>query len=64
VARDAVVKVKDPSTSSGMTELLGNPLKFSRTPVKYAKAPPRFGADTDQLKDILNNHANRQKTAD
>jgi len=63
-ARDAVVKVKDPSTTSGMTKLLGNPLKFSRTPVKYAKAPPRFGADTDQLKDILNNHANRQKTAD
>lgn len=63
-ARDAVVKVKDPNASSGMTKLLGNPLKFSRTPVKYAKAPPRFGADTDQLKYILNNHANRQKTAD
>ena len=26
--------------------LIGNPLKFSRTPVRYRHAPPTFGADT------------------
>lgn len=30
-------------------ELLGNPLKFSKTPVTYRKAPPRFGQDTDEI---------------
>ncbi|MGB3407734.1 MAG: CoA transferase [Jannaschia sp.] len=29
--------------------LIGNPLKFSRTPVTYRHPPPRFGADSDLL---------------
>lgn len=29
--------------------LIGNPLKFSRTPVTYRYPPPRFGADTARL---------------
>ncbi len=32
-------------------KLIGNPLKFSRTPVTYRAAPPVFGADTQ---DVLN----------
>jgi crotonobetainyl-CoA:carnitine CoA-transferase CaiB-like acyl-CoA transferase len=33
----------------GPVHLLGNPLKFSRTPVSYRLAPPVFGADTDRV---------------
>lgn len=29
--------------------LIGNPLKFSRTPVSYRHAPPTFGADTETV---------------
>lgn len=64
VARDAVVKLDDPQTSTGTVDLLGNPLKFSKTPVKYAKAPPRFGADTEKLGDILSQYPNRRTPAD
>lgn len=56
-ARDTVVSVTTPDAAQGQVELLGNPLKFSKTPVTYAKAPPRFGADTDDLDDILAAHA-------
>ncbi|QBF31897.1 CaiB/BaiF CoA-transferase family protein [Thalassococcus sp. S3] len=30
-------------------ELIGNPLKFSKTPVTYRHAPPAFGADTETV---------------
>lgn len=30
----------------GPVQLIGNPLKLSRTPVTYRRAPPAFGADT------------------
>ncbi len=33
----------------GDVDLIGNPLKFSRTPVSYRHAPPRFGADTERV---------------
>jgi len=33
----------------GQVPVLGNPLKFSATPVKYLRAPPRFGQDTDEV---------------
>lgn len=33
----------------GPVELIGNPLKFSKTPVTYRHAPPTFGADTDRI---------------
>lgn len=55
-ARQSVVALEAPDTASGKVELLGNPLKFSRTPVRYAKAPPRFGADTKELDALLKQH--------
>ena len=61
-ARDAVVRMKDPSAAAGEVDLLGNPLKFSKTPATYRKAPPRFGADTHKLPDILANHAARSRS--
>ncbi|MES0823812.1 CaiB/BaiF CoA transferase family protein [Ruegeria sp. SCP11] len=33
----------------GEVNLIGNPLKFSRTPVTYRSAPPEFGADTQTV---------------
>ncbi len=33
----------------GEVNLIGNPLKFSRTPVTYRSAPPEFGVDTQTV---------------
>ena len=54
VAREMVVKMAHPLSGSGHVELIGNPLKFSRTPVTYRRAPPVCGADTDEvLRELL-----------
>ncbi len=55
-ARDAIVTVESQDAASGTVSLLGNPLKLSKTPVRYANAPPRFGAHTQQLDEILDKH--------
>ena len=55
-ARGAVVRVPVSSAASETLELLGNPLKFSKTPVTYEKAPPRFGEDTQAVPEILAKH--------
>ncbi len=60
-ARGAVVPVSA-ATVSGQVELLGNPLKFSKTPVHYAKAPPRFGQDTGAVDTLLSKHRKRGKS--
>jgi len=52
-ARDAVVEVVNSETTQGSVKLLGNPLKFSKTPVQYRSAPPRFGQDTKRLPQVL-----------
>ncbi|WP_195821681.1 CaiB/BaiF CoA transferase family protein [Roseobacter sp. MH60115] len=48
-ARDTVVQVQAADTAGDAVALLGNPLKFSRTPVTYRHAPPRFGQDTQTV---------------
>jgi len=48
-ARGAVVNIPAEDTAGDSLSLLGNPLKFSRTPVQYRHAPPRFGQDTDSV---------------
>ncbi len=48
-ARGAVREVPAAGVEGGMVRLLGNPLKFSATPVKYHRAPPRLGQDTDEV---------------
>ncbi|MBR0870820.1 CoA transferase [Bradyrhizobium tropiciagri] len=30
-------------------KLIGNPIRFSRTPIDYGRAPPRLGADTSEV---------------
>ena len=48
-ARDAVVEIPAEGTQHGHVKLLGNPLNFSATPVRYDRAPPRFGQDTEEV---------------
>ncbi len=45
-ARAMIVEME---SAAGPVRLLGNPLKLSKTPVSYRRAPPRFGADTDAV---------------
>jgi crotonobetainyl-CoA:carnitine CoA-transferase CaiB-like acyl-CoA transferase len=49
-ARGAVVSVPHENIAGGAVKLLGNPLKFSRTPVRYRLPPPHFGQDTDAVR--------------
>ncbi|MCE8508549.1 CoA transferase [Ruegeria pomeroyi] len=39
----------DMEAEPGPVHLIGNPLKLSRTPVTYRRAPPRCGQDTDSV---------------
>lgn len=48
-ARKMVIEMPSPANPDHMLKLLGNPLKFSRTPVSYRHAPPVFGQDTDDV---------------
>ncbi|MEQ6202383.1 CoA transferase [Sulfitobacter sp. HNIBRBA2951] len=50
-ARGAVQQIAVEGIAGGHVSLLGNPLKFSATPVKYSRPPPRFGQDTDEVLD-------------
>jgi crotonobetainyl-CoA:carnitine CoA-transferase CaiB-like acyl-CoA transferase len=40
-------------------DLIGNPLKFSKTPVSYRLAPPKFGQHTREVLEKLS-----EKSAD
>lgn len=52
-ARDMVIEMDHPDSNTSV-KLTGNPVKFSETPVSYHHAPPKCGADTnDILKDWL-----------
>lgn len=48
-ARGMTITLPAPQTAAGEVRLLGNPLKFSRTPVSYRSAPPAKGADTEAV---------------
>lgn len=39
----------DMESQAGPVHLIGNPLKLSRTPVTYRRAPPRCGQDTETV---------------
>ena len=53
-ARDMVVSMDYPLSENGKIDLIGNPLKFSETPVSYRNPPPQCGEHSDViLKDWL-----------
>ena len=49
LARGMKISMPQPYAQSGQVDLIGNPVKFSRTPVTYRHAPPRCGEQTDEL---------------
>ncbi len=48
-ARDMIIEMPYASSESGQVRLIGNPVKFSKTPVSYRRAPPRCGEHTDEV---------------
>ena len=42
-AREMTIEMDVPNTRSGKVRLIGNPVKFSETPVTYRRPPPHFG---------------------
>lgn len=49
VARDMQVSVPSVHVASGKIDMIGNPLRFSKTPVSYRLPPPKFGEHTDEI---------------
>ncbi len=53
-ARDMIVRMPYDLAQDGEVRLIGNPIKFSDTPVTYRQPPPRCGEHTDAvIKDWL-----------
>ena len=48
-ARDMIATIPRDDVENGAVRLIGNPLKMSKTPVTYRKAPPRLGQDTAEV---------------
>lgn len=48
-ARGMKVRMAYPGAKGGTVDLIGNPVKFSKTPVTYYRPPPRCGADTEAV---------------
>ncbi|MFL9903157.1 CaiB/BaiF CoA-transferase family protein [Paraburkholderia fungorum] len=49
VHRGMAVRMEDARYEAGGPMLLGNPLKLSATPVRYARTPPRLGEHTSEV---------------
>lgn len=48
-ARDMKISMPHPSAASGHVDLIGNPVKFSATPVSFTQAPPTLGQHTGEV---------------
>ncbi|MFL4468539.1 CaiB/BaiF CoA transferase family protein [Tateyamaria armeniaca] len=62
-ARGTVVRVPREDVADGHVRLLANPLKFSATPVRYDRPPPRFGQDTQDVLDMLKSQKSQDPEA-
>ena len=51
--RGMKVRVPYPGIEGGGVDLIGNPIKFSETPVEYRRHPPQVGQHTDEVLDEL-----------
>ena len=49
LARDMKIKIKNENVKDGSVDLVGNPVKFSKTPVSYRSPPPNCGQHTDEV---------------
>lgn len=52
-ARDMKVTMPYSGSRDGTIDVIGNPIKFSETPVEYRFAPPRAGQDSDSVLEEL-----------
>ncbi|MDQ2090224.1 CaiB/BaiF CoA transferase family protein [Marimonas arenosa] len=52
-ARDMRIAMEFPGAARGQVDLIGNPVKFSATPVTYRRPPPQCGAHTDEVLEEL-----------
>ena len=52
-AREMKIDMARDDVRGGAVSLIGNPLKFSKTPVTYRRPPPHFGEDTDAVLEWL-----------
>lgn len=43
------VTMADPASPTGTQDVVGNPVKFSKTPVDYRRPPPGLGEHTDEV---------------
>jgi formyl-CoA transferase len=57
-AREMRIDMAKDGIDRGGVELIGNPLKFSATPVTYRRPPPNLGQDTEAVLDWLNGRRN------
>ena len=48
-AREMKISMEYPDAASGKIDLIGNPLKFSKTPVSYRQPPPKCGEHNDAI---------------
>ena len=48
-ARGMKIAMEFPGAEGGRVDLIGNPVKFSVTPVSYRRPPPQCGAHTDEV---------------
>ena len=48
------IDMRHPTARGGRVNLIGNPIRYSATPVQYRRAPPTLGEQTDEvLQEIL-----------
>ncbi len=57
--RDMAITMDCPDAATKDVRLIGNPLKFSATPVSYRKAPPKLGQDTADIQRWLDSALER-----
>ena len=53
--------MKNKNSGKGFVELIGNPVKFSETPVSYRHPPPSCGEHSDEiLNEIMSKKDNNE----
>ena len=57
--REMKIQMNNENSEKGFVELIGNPVKFSKTPVSYRHPPPYCGEHSDEiLKEIMSEKVN------
>ena len=60
-ARKMKIQMKNKNSDKGFVELIGNPVKFSKTPVSYRHPPPSCGEHSDEiLNEIMSKKDNNE----